>query len=147
MAKTLLVPIDLNHDKTFKRVFQAVREQVAGHDEKTTVHLLTVVPNFSAGMFPHVPHKLMDETRAEADSKLYEVGKQWLGDDVPWHSEAQVGAVARSIVEAAQQQQADLIVMASHDPTAIDILLGSVADQVIRRAHCSVLVVRQPSGA
>ena len=39
-------------------------------------------------------------------------------------------------------QDADVIVIASHDPGLADYLLGSVAARVVRHAHCSVLVVR-----
>lgn len=142
MAKTILVPIDLNHDKTFERVFAAVREQ-ADKAGGARIRLVTVVPNFSAGMFPYVSHEMIDETRAEAENRLQALGRQWLGDDIEWTAEVHVGAVARSIVDSASERNADLIVMASHDPASIDLLLGSVADQVVRRAHCSVLIVRQ----
>jgi len=58
-------------------------------------------------------------------------------------SRALVGGVAKVIVEAAQQHQAGVIVMASHgrgDLTAL--LLGSVAHKVIHLADRPVLVAR-----
>lgn len=49
------------------------------------------------------------------------------------------------IVEEAKKQSADLIVVGSHGHTGLErALLGSVSEFVVRNAHCSVLVARQP---
>ena len=48
-----------------------------------------------------------------------------------------------SIIEFAQKRGADLIVMGSHGRTGLGrLLLGSVAEQVIGKAVCPVLVVK-----
>ena len=54
------------------------------------------------------------------------------------------GAPATQILEAAEEIGADMIVIRSHDPGMSNYFLGSVAGRVVRHAHCSVLVVRQP---
>jgi nucleotide-binding universal stress UspA family protein len=55
------------------------------------------------------------------------------------------GAVAKTIVERAAETGADLIVMATHGRRGFTrLLIGSVTDEVIRRAPCPVLVVRRP---
>ena len=36
-----------------------------------------------------------------------------------------------------------MIVIASHNSGMADYLLGSVADRIVRHAHCSVLVTRE----
>lgn len=47
------------------------------------------------------------------------------------------------IVRAAREAEADLIVMGSHGRTGLEhLLIGSVAERVVRKAPCSVLVVR-----
>lgn len=52
------------------------------------------------------------------------------------------------IVSAAQEGGYDLIVMGTHGRTGLrHVLLGSVAERVVRRAHCPVLTVRQSSAA
>ena len=56
---------------------------------------------------------------------------------------AQTGAPAETIVRAAKEWSADLIVIASHGRTGVRrALLGSVAEGVMRSAPCPVLVVR-----
>jgi nucleotide-binding universal stress UspA family protein len=50
---------------------------------------------------------------------------------------------AKRIVEFAEEIEADLIVMATHGRTGLHrLLMGSVAEAVVRTAKCSVLTVR-----
>jgi nucleotide-binding universal stress UspA family protein len=52
-------------------------------------------------------------------------------------------SAANAIVDAARAWEADLIVMGSHGWSGLHrLLLGSVAEAVMRHAHCSVQVVR-----
>jgi nucleotide-binding universal stress UspA family protein len=51
------------------------------------------------------------------------------------------------IVRYAQDAGIDLIVMGTHGRSGLErLLLGSVAEKVLRDAHCSVLVVKLPKG-
>lgn len=53
------------------------------------------------------------------------------------------GELVRVILETASEVSADLVVVGTHDPKGIDrLLMGSVADAVVRKAGCPVLVVR-----
>jgi nucleotide-binding universal stress UspA family protein len=55
------------------------------------------------------------------------------------------GAPAESILCFAEQKRADLIVMGTHGRKGFDhAVLGSVAEKVLRKASCSVLVVGSP---
>lgn len=57
--------------------------------------------------------------------------------------DADVGAPHERVVEEAERVKPDLIVMATHGRTGLGhVLLGSVAEHVIRRAPCPVLTVR-----
>jgi nucleotide-binding universal stress UspA family protein len=59
---------------------------------------------------------------------------------------AEQGVPFVEVVRAAREFQADLIVMATHGWTGLKhMLLGSVAEKVVRKASCSVLTVR-PAG-
>ena len=48
----------------------------------------------------------------------------------------------KTLIAAARENGADLIVMASHRPELKDYLLGPNSARVVRHAECSVLVVR-----
>ena len=53
-----------------------------------------------------------------------------------------VGGAWQEIVGAATEEHADLIVMGTHGRTGLDrLLLGSVAEHVVRRAPCPVVTV------
>jgi nucleotide-binding universal stress UspA family protein len=53
------------------------------------------------------------------------------------------GAVVEAILDAAESEQAQLLVMGTHGRTGLRRLLeGSVAESVLRRSPCPVLVVR-----
>ena len=68
--------------------------------------------------------------------------------DVDVVAEVLVGATARTIVEAAAQHQADLIVMGTRGRGALATrLMGSVAERVVRSADCPVMTVHDPCGA
>jgi nucleotide-binding universal stress UspA family protein len=57
------------------------------------------------------------------------------------------GAPAGALVQLAMEKDADLIVMGTHGRTGImRILMGSVAEAVVRRATCPVLTYREPAG-
>ena len=52
------------------------------------------------------------------------------------------GTISGGILDVAERTDADLIVMASHAPALRDYVLAANALRVVRRAPCSVLVVR-----
>ncbi|MEX2188942.1 MAG: universal stress protein [Pirellulales bacterium] len=56
-----------------------------------------------------------------------------------------VGEPAHEIVRLAEENGADLIVIGSHGRTGVSrLLMGSVAEAVVRRAKCPVLTIKQP---
>jgi nucleotide-binding universal stress UspA family protein len=57
------------------------------------------------------------------------------------------GDPATEIIRFAAESGIDLIVMGTHGRTGLErLLLGSVAEKVMREAPCSVLVVKLPKG-
>ena len=57
-----------------------------------------------------------------------------------------MGSPARRIVEHAEETNVDLIVMGTHGRSGLGhLLLGSVAEKVVRTAKCPVLTAREPA--
>jgi nucleotide-binding universal stress UspA family protein len=57
------------------------------------------------------------------------------------------GDAGTEIVKYAAEVRADVIVIGTHGRTGLDrLMMGSVAERVVRDAPCSVLVVKLPKG-
>ena len=56
-----------------------------------------------------------------------------------------IGTPEEEIVSFASENDCELIVMASHGRTGLSrLLMGSIAESVMRKASCPVLIVKQP---
>ena len=56
------------------------------------------------------------------------------------------GVPFQEILDTAKKRQVDLIIMGTHGRTGLShVLLGSVAEKVVRLAPCPVLIARQPT--
>ena len=55
------------------------------------------------------------------------------------------GGAAEEILQVAQERKCDLIVMGTHGRTGLGrLLMGSVAEEIVRKASCPVLTVKTP---
>lgn len=83
--------------------------------------------------------RLGEEAKRELNTMMTTLG------DVTVTSEVLFGSPASSIVEAANTNKADMIVMGTHGHGAVlHLLLGNVAERVVRTAACPVLTIREP---
>jgi nucleotide-binding universal stress UspA family protein len=63
----------------------------------------------------------------------------------PVHAEVREGSPFYEIIRFARETDIDLIIMGTHGHTGlVHVLLGSVAEKVVRKAPCPVLTVRHP---
>lgn len=145
MSQTILVPVDLTQPAVLDSVFAAVRRQIG--IEPAKVLLLNVVLGHYASEFPYLDSAYVERYTRHARNELTRIGKERLGDACEWHIEVELGPVARTIVRYADRVEADLIILASHNPMVWDVFLGSTASQVVKHARHSVLVVRQSAEA
>ena len=87
--------------------------------------------------------ELRGELLKMAEQALTDIQKAHEG--VPLATRALVGHAARTIVELAEDEQVDLIVLGGHGRHALTrMLMGSVAERVVRLAPCAVLTVNTP---
>jgi universal stress protein A len=79
----------------------------------------------------------------EAERELVTISTSLKGIVVT--TEVLFGRAAPAIIEAAETNTADLIVMGTHGHGAVmHVLMGNVAERVVRTAACPVLTVREP---
>jgi len=109
------------------------------------VHVLSIVPPFLGEGY--VPPKVWDEIeegqRRGAQTQLDRLVARARRTGVRVKGLLVLGNPYLDIARTARRQRADLIVMGTHGRTGLTrALLGSVADRVLRTAHCPVLTVR-----
>jgi nucleotide-binding universal stress UspA family protein len=141
LPRNILVPIDLG-DHTAQVLDYAVA--LAGKlDAK--VHLLHVVswPLLGAEVPVSLTDAAMNEVIARARQELDHLAAAHAGK-VPFGSvELETGDARSGITAAAERLGADLIVMGTHGRRGVSrMLLGSVAERIVRTAPCPVLLVR-----
>ena len=84
-----------------------------------------------------------EELRAAAQEELDRL--QAPRADVRAERRLAEGDAVEETLRVAQEANADLIVMGTHGRTGLGrLLMGSVAEQVVRRASCPVLTVKAP---
>ena len=141
--KRILVPLDfsansnraLDYAIALARMFDA------------TLHLIHVcdVPALATASLDAYAVSYTDWSRTlgeEAEKQLVDIARE-RGLHVT--SEVLFGRPAPAIIEAASTNGADLIVMGTHGHGAVmHLMMGNVAERVVRGAPCPVLTVREP---
>jgi nucleotide-binding universal stress UspA family protein len=58
----------------------------------------------------------------------------------------EIGVPYKSIVEKADEEHVDMIIMSTHGRSGFDhMVIGSVTEKVVRRANCPVLSIKPPA--
>jgi nucleotide-binding universal stress UspA family protein len=118
----------------------------SGAAEQAVQHALTLAAREQAQIL--LLHVLPSMALPGAEDRRQATAEQWLQDlahhaSVPVHTLVVWGDPATEICRVAQERQSDLIAMSSHGSTGRTLeFIGSVADAVVRRAPCAVLILR-----
>jgi nucleotide-binding universal stress UspA family protein len=89
------------------------------------------------------PAGLLDDIKKHAEQGIAQLAQRASGKGVPVTTEVAPGPASIAIVEAADRQGADLLVMGTRGLTGFKhVVLGSVAERVLRHSHCPVLTVK-----
>ncbi|MBM3999677.1 MAG: universal stress protein [Planctomycetes bacterium] len=127
--KPIVVPVDFSRPS-----FDALDAALEMVSEPRDVWVLHVMPTDIVGD-RWSPRR--DEARAELEARLRERGVHGVSCEVLY------GDPGSEVARFAEERGAELVVMASRGRTGIPrLLLGSVAERVLRLAHCPVLIVR-----
>jgi len=89
---------------------------------------------------------LIDVQRRSARKELARLQARYAKRDVALRGLVQVGTPFQEITSTAKTVRASLICMATHGRSGVlHLLLGSVAERVVRFAECPVLTIRVPA--
>jgi universal stress protein A len=139
--KTLLCPVDfsqMSQSVLDYAVFMARSHQA----ELKLVHVVDQLHGFDSYKILHMTAiEITHEMERQAKSQLKELVASL---PIPAKFEVRFGRAADEIVIQAKEDKVDLLVMGSHGRSGIShLLVGSVAESVVRHAPCPVLVVRK----
>src|SRR5262245_35574503 len=143
-VKTVLVPTDFSDCSEAAVKYGYALAEAFG----ATIHLLNVVPDpyampWAADAFAAPIGDMITDWETEAKRRLVETVPT--ASPAPSVLKTLVGLPSSSIVLYAEQHHVDLIVLGTHGRGPIGhMLLGSVAERVVRTAPCPVLTVRHP---
>ena len=114
----------------------------------TVLHVIQPVLLAGVDMGVALPAPYLQEVEAAVQSSMDEALARVTAAGLPGEHVVLYGVPFQEIVEVAKARQVDLIVMGTHGRTGLmHVLLGSVAEKVVRLAPCPVLVVRQADQA
>jgi nucleotide-binding universal stress UspA family protein len=93
----------------------------------------------------NVPHIPKDKVLRTARTRMERFVKENLSETDKVTSRVLIGTPFVEIIRYARDQSIDLIVIGTHGHSALaEMLLGTVAEKVVRKAPCPVLTVRHP---
>ncbi len=119
MYKNVLVPVSFEEDRDSAGAINVARVLAGDGGKVTVLHVMEQIPGYAISY--------VSEMAATLPNGVAEV--------IDGHS-------GRTILDYAEKNGVDCIVIASHRPGMQDLLLGSTATQVVRHAGCAVHVIR-----
>ena len=142
MFKKILVPLDGSP------LAEGVLPQVIGMARVHGAKVLLLRVGFAL-VFPGAdPAEAQIETILEAEDYIGRIRKRLEGEGIEADASVRYGFPAEEILSHARRNGVDLIAMATHGRTGpVRWVLGSVAEQVLRKAEVPVFLFRAPKAA
>jgi universal stress protein A len=143
--RTILHPTDFS--ETANHALQIAHS--LARDHQATLVLATVAPEAPLPLpqkYQYLEARkeyetLLEDARRRVDALAAAVA------DVPVVASVECGEPGPAILAVAEKHHADLIIMGTHGRTGVSrLLLGSVAEYVIRHAACPVLTIKPGAG-
>lgn len=139
-SKKVLAPTDFSEQSC--EAVELALTMVARPEQLTVLHVAPPLNSFAVGDPGMTWELVSDEERAE---QLRQTLRNRFSEEKysAVRLEVVFGAPAEEIAQFAQRDQSELIVLPSHGRTGLArLMIGSVAERVVRLAHCPVLVLR-----
>lgn len=145
----ILAPTDFSDDSKLALSYAIELAQKFG-SELILLHVdqplaPVMIGDLSPGLDMGTVNRIAEEQRLMALKELDQVTARLRESAIKSRSLMRVGAPFLEIIHTAQNENVDLIVMATHGRTGLaHVLMGSVAERVVNKASCPVLTVRHP---
>ena len=144
-AQRFLVPLDFS-EYANQALDYAINLASKLGARLTLLHVIQPLPLGGVDMGVTVPYTYIQDLEAEIMESMNDYLERVTAAGLEGEIAVVHGVPFHEIIEMAKTQQMDLIVMGTHGRTGFQhVLLGSVAEKVVRLAPCPVLVARQPT--
>lgn len=140
--RTILVPTDFSEhsEEALARAIELARAVSA---KLVLIHSFWV--SIATASTDLIPADLMDRIREAARTELEKLEKRAAQAGVACETRLVFQPAVPAILEEVDAIAADLVVMGTQGLTGLKhVLLGSVAERVVRLAHCPVMTVKAP---
>lgn len=135
MYTNILVPVSFDTERDAQGALDVAQTLRAEGGQITCLHVMELLPQYAT---EYLPADHLQSARAEILSSMNK-----MTDGIENATSLVIdGHSARSILAHADNNDVDLIIIASHRPGLQDYLLGSTAAKVVRHAKCAVHVLR-----
>jgi universal stress protein A len=141
----ILAPTDFSDysKKALRNAFELAQTFGA---KLSLLHVLEPAPYLGEFTPPTMGEELLGDLERQASAELARVLPEARQTTIAVTRAVVMGSPSLKIVETAEAEHVDLIVMATHGRTGLShLLIGSVAERVVRTAPCPVLTIRPPA--
>lgn len=142
MFQRILVPVDLADIAVAQPAL--TRATAMARSSGGLLRLVNILSMIPAAYLDYMPSNYDTQERERAAADLAALAAGTGHDPSKVSTTIRLGAIYHEVLGEAKDWKADLIVVGSHDPTLATYLIGSNAANIVRHAHCSVLVERHP---
>lgn len=133
----MLVPVDGSEQSC-----EAAKWAAEAGGSVTLLHV-HVVPGAEVMAMAHLSREKIEEIETRHAGPIFQKARDAVGDTGIEDTLIAIGDAGEEIIGIARSKGFDHIVMGSRGLTPLkELLLGSVSEHVIRKAHCPVTIIR-----
>jgi nucleotide-binding universal stress UspA family protein len=143
-VSTIMVPIDFSDNA--RPVLEWGAHLAQEHGAKVLLlHAYHLPVEFQQLEGAYLPPDFWSNVKSEADQTLSKFAEELRKSGIDVETVVREGYPASVIIDEAADQSVDLIVIGTHGLSGLKhMLLGSIAERVVQKAHCPVLTVKAP---
>ncbi len=135
MYKNILVPIIFDETKTPDAAIAAAKTLASDGASITPLHVIEELPSYAS---TYIADEYLERSAETVAARLTQIAagiEGGVGVVTTGHS-------SRTILDYAENNGSDCIIVSSHKPGVQDYFLGGTAARVVRYAQCTVHVIR-----
>lgn len=135
MYKHVLIPVELHTDTDYGRTLRIAKMLSLPDGKITLLHVVEPIPVYAQS---YIVPDFEDRSLTGAREELAKLAKELAVENTA----VELGSAGRSIVDWADKNDADCIVISSHKPGLSNLFLGSTATWVVKHSPLALHVLR-----